>query len=171
MYVWAAAVALVSIGAALTALRRRHLSELPLVHVAAAAIVGMFGWEMLIQLPGTVMGFWSLTAGITDPSGVTGRQLHVIGQAIFVVNAALAIVGIVRRALWGVVLGIGSSAAMVLWNALLLYETMRLNAESVGAGDYFGAVLPVTALQMVPALVAIGLLVSPLRRHALAAYA
>lgn len=72
MYVWAAAVALAIVAGAWTATNRREVRPaLPVEHVAGAALVGLFGWEMLVNLPGSAMGYWSLTAGLGDVQGPT----------------------------------------------------------------------------------------------------
>ena len=166
MYVWAAAVALAVVAAAVTSNTRREIrSTLPIEHVAGAALVGLFGWEMLVNLPGSVLGYWTLTAGLGDVSGVRGQQAYVVAQAAFVVAAAFAVAGVLRRRTWGAVLGIGLAASVVLWSGLILFQTTALYAESMGTDTYLGVVSSLVGMRGIPAVVAIGLLAWPIVRR------
>ena len=121
MYVWAAVVALAIVVGAWTAMNRRALRPtLSPEHVAGAAMLGLFGWEMLVHLPGAIMGYWTLTAGLGDVRGVEGYQAFVAAQAAFVVAVAFAVVGILRRRAWGAILGIGLASARVVWSGAIL---------------------------------------------------
>ena len=166
MFVWAAAVVLALVAAAWTATNRRDACEtLPLEHVAGAAILGVLGWEVLVRLPGTVMGYWSLTAGLGDVRGIEGYQVFVVAQAAFVIGAAFAIVGILRRRLWGAVLGIGLAVTRVVWSGAVLYEALSTFGDSMSNDVYLDFVTSVIGLQAVPAVVVIALLAWPLVRR------
>ena len=166
MYVWAAAVGLALTAGAWTAMNRRATrATLPLEHVAGAAILGVFGWEMLVHLPGTVMGIWTLTAGLGDVRGVEGYQAFVVAQVAFIIGAAAAIVGILRRRTWGAILGIGLAVARLVWSVAVLYEALSAFGDSIGNDLYLEFVTSVIGLQAVPAVVVIGLLAWPLVRR------
>ena len=88
-FAWAALVALAIVVGGWTARTRPEVrSTLPLEHVAGATLLALVGWEMLINLPGTAVGYWTLTAGIGEVGGVQGTQAFVLAQAAFVVAAA-----------------------------------------------------------------------------------
>jgi hypothetical protein len=166
MYAWAAAVAVAAVAALWVATRRREIRPaLPLEHVAAAALIGYFGWEMLVNFPGSVMGYWSLTAGLGDARGVEAQQAFVIAQGVYVAGASSAVVGILRRRTWGIVLGIGLAAALTVWTALNTVWLFVSFGESMSPDSYLGIVTSTIGLGVVPALVAIGLLAWPLARH------
>lgn len=163
MFVWAAAVALAIVAGAWTAINRPKIRPtLPVEHVAGAAILGLFGWESLLNLPGVVMGYWTLTAGLGDVRGVEGDQAFVVAQAAFVVAAAFAVTGILRRRTWGAVLGIGLAASIAVWSGLILFETTALYAESMDGGTYFSLVSTLVGMRALPALVVIALLAWPM---------
>lgn len=166
MYVWAAAVGLALAAGGWTAMNRRTTRPtLPLEHVAAAAILGVFGWEMLVHLPGTVIGTWTLTAGLGDVRGVEGYQAFLVAQVAFVIGVAFAIVGILRRRPWGAILGIGLAVARVVWSGAVLYETLVMFGDSIGNELYLDFVTSLIGLQAIPALVVITLLAWPLVRR------
>lgn len=166
MFVWAAAVALAVVAGVWVGTNHRVTRpELPLEHVAAATLIGYFGWEMLVNLPGSALGFWTLTAGLGEVRGVEGQQAFVVAQAVFVVAAAAAILGIMRRRSWGIVLGIGLAAAIVVWTVVNTIWIFQLFAESGGPDFYGSIVTTAVGLGIVPAVVAIGLLARPLRRR------
>jgi hypothetical protein len=166
MFVWAAAVGLALAAGAWTAVNRRATRPaLPLEHVAGAAILGVFAWEMLVHLPGTVMGYWSLTAGLGDVRGLDGYQVFVVAQVAFVIGAAFAIVGILRRRAWGAILGIGLAVARGVWSGAVLYETLSMFGDEVGNDLYLDFVTSVIGLQAIPALVVVALLAWPLVRR------
>ena len=166
MYVWAGAVALAIVAAAWSAKERPGVRPtLPLEHVAGAALVGLFGWEALVHLPGVAMVYWTLTAGLGDVRGVESHQAYVVAQGVFVIGAAFAVAGILRRRTWGSVLGIGLAAALVLWNVLVLVETTTLYGESMGSDAYYSVLTGLIGMQSVPALAAVALLAWPFARR------
>ena len=166
MYVWAAAVTLAIVAGAWTGMNRRGIRPtLPPEHVAGAAIIGLFGWEMLVHLPGSMIGYWALTAGLGDVRGVEGHQAYVVAQAAFAIGAAFAVVGTLRRRTWGVVLGIGLASSRVVWSGLILFETVSMYGEIMGSDAYLSTVSSLIGMQAVPALAAIALLSWPLARR------
>jgi len=162
-FVWAGAVALAILAGGLMAAAKRPPREsLPLVHVAGATLIGFFGWLALTHLPGTIMGYWALTAGLPDVDGIEAQQVYVVGQIVFIVAGGLAIVGILRRASWGAVLGIGLAIAQLIWHLAVLYQTLSLYGDSFGDDVYLDLVLSLIGAQAVPALAAVVLLAWPL---------
>ena len=163
MFVWAAAVALAIVAGGWTAINRPPIRpSLPIQHVAGAAILGLFGWESLVNLPGVVMGYWTLTAGLGDVRGVEGDQAFVVAQGAFVVAAAFAVTAILRRRTWGAVLGIGLATSIVVWSGLILFETTSLYAGSMDGGTYFSLVSTLVGMRAVPSLVVVALLAWPM---------
>lgn len=166
MLLWAAAVALAIAAGVWTAMNRREVRPgLRPAHAAGAALVGLFGWEALVHLPGAVMGYWTLTAGLGDVQGVEGRQAFVVAQFAFVIGAAFAVGGILRRRIWGSVLGIGLALAQVVWAGLVLFETTSMFAEVMGSDAYLSVVSGLIGMDAIPALAAIALLAWPLVRR------
>lgn len=165
MYVWAAAVALAILAGTWTA-SHRHAARagLPLEHVAGATLLGFLGWEMLVELPGSVMDFWSLTAGLGDVSAVRGQQAYVVAQAAFVIGAAFAVAGILRRRPWGAILGIGLACAAVVWRGLLLVSTLQTFGGALDRDTYLGLVTTMMGLEAIPALAVVVLLARPMLR-------
>ena len=165
-FVWAGAVALAILAGIVTAGARRPPREtLPLVHVAGATLLGFFGWLALTHLPGTIMGYWTLTAGLGDVGGVEAQMLYTVGQVAFVVAAGAAIFGILRRAQWGAVLGIGLSLAQVTWHLAVLVQTWELFGDAMGDETYLDLTLTLVGAQVFPALAAAVLLAWPYRRR------
>lgn len=163
MYVWAGAVGLAVVAGAWTATNRRgERPDLPLEHVAGATLVALFGWQMLVQLPGSAFGYWTLTAGLPDLSGARGQQAYLVAQAVFVVAAALAVMGILRRRSWGVALGIGLAAAIVVWRIVTLVTTIGTFGGAIGGDTYFAIATTSIGLEAVPALAAVVMLARPL---------
>ena len=165
MYVWAAAVAIaVMVGIWYGTNRRGTRPGLPPEHVAAAALLGFFGWEMLVNLPASIIGLWSLTAGLGEARGAEGQQAFVLGQVAFVVGAAMAIAGILRRRTWGIALGIGLAAALVVSTVVNNAWILASLGQSMGFDSYISIVTSAIG-RGVPALAVIGLLAWPLVRR------
>lgn len=164
MYVWAGAVAIAIVAGVWTATNHRDpRSSLAPQHVAGAALVGLFGWEMLVNLPGSVMGYWTLTAGLGDARGIEAQQAFVVAQAAFAIGAAFAVSGILRRRTWGAVLGIGLAAAIVV-SSVLSFAQVTAIFESMGSDAYLSIVASIIGMRMIPALAAAVLLLWPLMR-------
>ena len=166
MYAWAGAVALTVFAGGWAATNQRTVRPvLPLEHVAAAALIGSFAWDMLVQLPGSLYGVWTLTAGLGDVLGDEPQQAFVAAQVLFVAAGALAVPGILRRRAWGIVLGIGLSVALVLWAVLSASHLVAQFGGSMPADVVMSILVNAIGLSVVPALVAIGLLAWPLVRR------
>ena len=143
--------------------RGEWLASLPLAHAAGAALIALFGWEVLIYLPGTLQAYFATVAGIPNPAGVADQQAFLAASAVFAVAAVLAVVGILRRRPWAIVLGIGLAATRAAMSlaAAVSFLTYAENFEP----DQFGQLLATSLAQnAVPALVATGLLLWPLLR-------
>jgi hypothetical protein len=138
---------------------------LPLEHVAGATLVALLGWEMLINLPGTAVGYWFLTAGLAEASGVEGTEAFVVAQAAFVIAAALAVLGILRRRTWGSVLGIGLALAVVVWRVLIMITLFQLTGQGLDMGTYVSVLANVIGMGAIPALAGAVLLGLPLLRR------
>ena len=168
-YVWAATVLLAIAAGVWTATNRPGVrSGVPLQHVAGATLLGYFAWEMLVNLPGAMLGYWVAVDGFGDTRALAGQQAYLAGQVAFVVAAALSVVGILRGRTWAAVLGIGLSIAVVVARVATLVSALQVFGG--GAVAFDGPYLPVVAATIfmgaVPALVAAGLLARPLLRHA-----
>jgi hypothetical protein len=135
---------------------------LPLMHVAGAALVGVIGWEALHMLPGTITGLFLATAGIPEPRGAEEAQAFAAASVLFVVASALAIVGILRRRPWGIVLGIGVAVARVAVGISVLFQWLALSGNVVGDDNYLPTALSIIGMSLVPPVVAIALLAWPL---------
>jgi hypothetical protein len=163
MYLWAGAVALAVVAGAWAATRRPGARpDLPLQHVAGATLVGLFGWQMLVYLPGSVLGYWTLTAGLPELSGARGQQAYVVAQVVFVVAAALAVAGILRRRHWGAVLGIGLASAIVVLRVVMLVTTIQTFGGAINGDTYLAVTATSIGFEAVPALAALVLLLRPL---------
>lgn len=136
--------------------------NLPLMHVAGAALIGVIGWEALHMLPGTITGLFLATAGIPEPRGADEAQAFAAASVLLVVASALAIVGILRRRPWGIVLGIGVAVARVAVGSTALVQWLALSAEVVGDANYLPTALSIVGMSLVPPVVAIVLLAWPL---------
>lgn len=167
MYAWAGAVALTVFAGVWAATNQRSVrSVLPLEHIAGATLVGSFAWDMLVQLPGSLYGIWTLTAGLGDVLGDEPQQAFVAAQILFVAAGALAVPGILRRRVWGIVLGIGLSVALVLWAVLSASHLVAQVGGSMPPDVVTSILVNAVGLSVMPALVAIGLLAWPLLRRA-----
>ncbi len=166
MYAWAGAVALTVFAGVWAATNQRSVRPvLPLEHVAAAALIGSFAWDMLVQLPGSIMGVWTLTAGLGDVLGDEPQQAFVAAQVLFVAAGAVAVPGILRRRVWGIVLGIGLSVALILWAVLSVSSLLARLGESMPPDVMTSILVNAIGLSVIPALAAIGLLAWPLVRR------
>ena len=166
MYAWAGVVALAIVAGIWSATNPRDVRpSLPPEHVAGATLLGLFGWEMLVHLPGSARGYWLLTAGLGDWRGLQAQQAFLVAQAAFAIGAGFAVVGILRRRTWGAVLGIGLASATVLSSILSFANIMATIAESMSADAYWATVVSILGLRAIPALAAALLLLWPLVRR------
>ncbi len=163
LYVWAGAVVIAIVAGVWTATRHREpRASLAPQHVAGAALIGLFGWEMLVNVPGSVVGYFTLTAGLGDVRGIEAQQAYVVAQAAYAIGAAFAVAGILRRRTWGAVLGIGLASATVV-SSVLSFAQVTAMFESMG-GDAYLSILSSIGMRMIPALAAIVLLLWPFVR-------
>lgn len=164
MWVFAASTALAVVGGLLaTRLRSAWLAALPLHHAAGAALVALFGWEVLVYLPGTAQVYFNTIAGIPNAPGVADQQAFLVASAVFAVATVLAMVGIVRLRPWGTVLGIGLAATRLATSVAAAVNMLSL-AESMDPTNFGQLLWTTLSLNALPPLVAIGLLLWPLRR-------
>ena len=129
----------------------RPRPDLPVEHVAAAALIGLVAWDSLVDVPELV--------------AITSGPYTLTAATVFVVGTVIAIVGILRRRTWGAVLGIGLAATQVLGGAAALIQLATFEAEAVGETIYLEFIAPTIVMDSIPLLVAIGLLLWPLRRR------
>jgi len=167
MYMWAAAVALAIVAGIWSATTHREVRpSLPPEHVAGAALLAFFGWEILLGLPESVRGYSLLSAGLGDFLGLQSQQAFLIAQAAFAIGSGFAVVGILRRKTWGAVLGIGLAATIVVWGVLSFASLTATLAESMGPDAYWSVVVSILGLRVIPALAAAALLLWPIVRPA-----
>jgi hypothetical protein len=164
-YAWtfaaALALALLAAGAALV-IGSGRLHRLPLEHAAAAALLAVPAWEILIDLPGSFSQFFIINAGIANPP-LAPLQVFLIAQTVFVLASAVAVVGVLRRWVWAAVLGVGMGLARVTLSGLAMASLLTLGADSMPEGQLGGFVLT-SALLALPSVAAIVLLVLPFLR-------
>jgi hypothetical protein len=165
VYLWAGALLLSILAAGVTAASgRAPRRELPATHVAGATLIGLLGWWTLIQLPGLIRGYLDLTAGLGRVEGIEPHQLFVIGQIAFAIASGFAVFGILRRARWGAVLGIGLAAALLIWNVAIQVHNWSLYGDSYPDGLVLELVLDALGAQVGAAIAAIVLLAWPVPR-------
>ena len=166
-YAWVfGGLMVLAIGAAVGVGARRStpFASLPFQHVAAAAIVGVLGWEASIILPQQLVSFSSVTAGISDPAGIRNYQLVMAAQVAFVAASVAAMIGILRRYPWGTALGIGVSGTRVGIATLGIANTLSVTGEFGEQGSELAWYVVTAALQGVPAVAAMVLLAWPFWR-------
>ena len=162
-YAWGFAIPLAAaIGAGIVAwlLRLRGPIRLPLEHVAAVALIGVAGWEILIDFPGQLAEFFSITAGIGELI-VTPLQVLVIAEAAYVLASAAAIVGVLRRTGWGIVLGVGVSVVRAGISGLGTASLLTMAGTDSMPDGQLGWLVASTLLRAVPAVAAVVLLLLP----------
>jgi hypothetical protein len=165
MYAWIAAVALAVVAGLWSARTHRAVrASLPPEHVAGAALVGLFGWEMLVNVPGELAGFVTLSAGLAEAPEVRAQQGLIAAQAAFAIAAGFAVVGILRRRTWGAVLGIGLAASIVLSAVLAVANVIATVAESMPPDTFWAFAVSIIGLRVIPAVAAAALLLWPLVR-------
>jgi hypothetical protein len=160
---FAAAVG-VAIAAAIVArvLLPGALERLPIEHVAAAAIIGVVGWEAAIQLPGNLISFLSIGAGLGGFI-VTPLQVYVVAASLSTIAMFVAVVAILRRQIWGVALGVGVGLVQVAMSAVGVVSLLGMTAQGMPEDQLLWLLVSV-GLRAVPGIVAVALLLRPLRR-------
>jgi hypothetical protein len=162
LWAWVAVVA-AAVLAAVVARRVRpgSLPHLPIRHVAGATLVAAIGWQALVNLPGTVLQFFSVFAGIEGPTGESAYQAFVVTAWVFVAASAVSAVAILRRRPWGAVLGIGVCVADI-GNSLIGIAAMLSLMGDLGNDPNLAWYMIDFALSPAPAVVGIVLLAGPL---------
>jgi hypothetical protein len=160
---FAAAVG-VAIAAAIVArvLLPGALERLPIEHVAAAAIIGVAGWEAAIQLPGNLISFLSIGAGLGEFI-VTPLQVYVLAASLSTIAMFVAVIAILRRQIWGVALGVGVGLVQVAMSAVGVVSLLGMTAQGMREDQLLWLLVSV-GLRAVPGIVAVALLLRPLRR-------
>ena len=160
---FAAAVG-VAIAAAIVArvLLPGALERLPIEHVAAAAIIGVVGWEAAIQLPGNFISFLSIGAGL-GTFIVTPLQVYVFAASLSTIAMFVAVIAILRRQIWGVALGVGVGLVQVAMSAVGVVSLLGMTAQGMPEDQLLWLLVSV-GLRAVPGIVAVALLLRPLRR-------
>jgi hypothetical protein len=162
-WVFSAATALtVAAGLLATRVRREWVTSLPMAHAAAIVLIALFGWESLVYLPSTIQVYTTGVAGIPDPAGVEAYQAFIVASAAFVLAAVLAIYGILRRRPWGLVFGIGVAGTRVAMTLASAVNLFSIGLDPFGPAGLAWNVVDLIALRVVPAVVAIVLLLWPL---------
>jgi hypothetical protein len=126
-------------------------------HVAAATIVAVMGWEGAANVVASIIGSTAFTAADIG---------FLAAQAIFAGAAAVALVFVLRRRRWAVVLGIGLAAVRFLLAMLALVELISFAAD-MEPGSFAGTAAFVV-LAALPLLLAVWLFVDPFFRGQLA---
>jgi hypothetical protein len=156
------AASFVAAGAAFVVSRDR-LGRLPIEHAAAAALVGVAGWEILIDLPGSLSQFFAIGAGIAN-APLTAIQVFMVANTAFAAASIVAVAGILRRTLWGTVLGVGVSTTRVTVGVLSFVSLLTLESGGSMPDGMLGTLAATTALRTVPSVAAAVLLVLPFVR-------
>lgn len=165
LYAWAGVVLLVlAVGVWAATNRREIRPTLPPEHVAGATILGLFGWQRLVDLPGLLTGYWAASAGIGTVPGLEGPQAFVVAEVAFIVAVAFAVAGILRRRAWGTVLGIALATAIVAWSLVQLAANLQVIGGAATDELFLSLATNAIGLRIVPALVALICLAAPLRR-------
>jgi hypothetical protein len=162
---WGSAAAVgVAIAAAIVArvLLPGALERLPIAHVAAAAIIGVLAWEAAIQLPGNLISFLSIGAGLGGFI-VTPLQVYVVAASLSTIAMFVAVVAILRRQIWGVALGVGVGLVQVAMSAVGVVSLLGMTAQGMPEDQLLWLLVSV-GLRAVPGIVAVALLLRPLRR-------
>jgi hypothetical protein len=154
----------VAAGLLATRAGREWVTTLPMAHVAGIVLVALFGWESLVYLPGTIQTYVIGVAGIADPPNVEGYQAFMVASVAFVIAAALAIYGILRRRPWGVVLGIGVAGTRLVTALVSTANLFTLNGDFFGPDAVGWNAAIFLAERAIPAIAAIVLLLWPLLR-------
>jgi hypothetical protein len=161
LWAWVAVVTVAVLAAVLA--RRLHpglLPAAPLQHVAGATLVAVIGWQALLNLPGTVLQYFTTFAWVGVPTGESAYEAFVVASIVFVAASAVAVVAILRRRPWGAVLGIGLCVAHIGTSLVGITTLLSLMSE---AGDPNLPWYTISfALEAVPAIVGIVLLAGPL---------
>jgi hypothetical protein len=166
-YAWtlfAAVAAAIVVGAAAWLLWPRRSERLPMEHVAGAALVAAGGWQLLVDLPASLVQVFVINSGIPN-APLTSVHVFVIAHAAVVLAAAVAIVGVLRREVWGAALGIGVSGAMATRTVLGIASLLTMIGPEGMPDGQLAWLVAQSALQAVPPIAAAVLLAPPFWRE------
>jgi len=121
----------------------------------------VIGWQALVNLPGTVLQYFTTFAGIGVPTGESAYEAYVVAACVFVAASAVAVVAILRRRPWGSVLGIGLCVAHIGTSLVGIASMLSLMGNLGGDPNLTWYTISF-ALSAVPAIVGIVLLAGPL---------
>lgn len=153
-WAWVIGVDLVVVAAVVfSTYDRTPLASLRFQHVAAATIVAMVGWE----------AFSNVVSALISSTGLGAVDIGFLSaQAIFAAASAVALVFVLRRRRWAVVLGIGLALVRAVLAFLAIVDTAQF-ADSFEPGAFAGTIAFVI-LNAVPMLVAVWLFLDPFLR-------
>ncbi len=164
LWAWVAVVAAGLVAALIAGWARPgRLPTLSLPHVAAATLIAVLGWQALLFLPSTVLQFLSVSE-IGGPTGQSANQAWVAAACVHIAAAVVAVVAILQRRFWAIVLGLGVAVANLGINAISTASMLGFVEEFPSSDPTFLVYAAMSALGAVPALVAIVLLLSPMAR-------
>jgi len=162
LWAWVAVVAAAVLASVLARrLRPALLPILPLRHVAGATLVAVIGWQALLNLPGTVLQYFTTFAGIGVPTGESAYEAFVAAACVFVAASAVAVVAILRQRPWGAVLGIGLCVAHIGTSLVGIASMLSLMGNLGGDPNLIWYMISY-AFSPLPAIVGIVLLAVPL---------
>ena len=166
-YAWtffAVVVAAIAAGGAAWLLSPRRSERLPMEHVAGAALIAAGGWQLLVDLPASLVQVFAINSGIPN-APFTSLHVFVLAHAAVVLATAVAILGILRREVWGAALGIGIGAALATRTALGIASLLIIAGPAGMPDGQLGWFVAQSALQAVPPLAAAMLLALPFWRE------
>jgi hypothetical protein len=134
---------------------------LPLQHVAAAAVIGVIGWEALVNIPSFLAAYQGTYAGIQDAPNQGLHLAFVVAGVAYVACAAGAIVGLLARRLWGVGLGVGVSIGRIITAVSGIRQMLGFADQFAGGDPYLWYMSLTVGAGAIPALAAIVLLAWP----------
>ncbi|HJP71512.1 MAG TPA: hypothetical protein VJ975_07315 [Candidatus Limnocylindria bacterium] len=166
-YAWtlfAVVAAAIVAGAAAWLIWPRRSERLPLEHVAGAALIAAGGWQFLVDLPASLVQVFVISSGIPN-APLTSVHVFVIAHAAVVLAATVAILGILRRDVWGAALGIGVSGAMATRTVLGVASLLTMLGPQGMPDGQLAWLVAQSALQAVPPIAAAVLLALPFWRE------
>lgn len=137
-------------------------ADLPAYHVAAATIIGVTAWDWLLQLPGSIAQFIGITAGMDGFQGRSALEVFTAASIVVTIAGVAATIGILRRAPWGIALGIGVCVTYIASQVMGVIVFLDASGGFVDDANVRSYVTFAVG-RLVPPLAAIVLLVSALR--------
>lgn len=137
-------------------------AELPAYHVAAATIIGLTAWDWLLQLPDSIVQFIGMTAGMNGFLGRSALEVYTAASIVVTIAGVAATVGILRRAPWGIALGIGVCVTYIVSQVMGLIVFLDASGGFVDDANV-RSYIAFAVGRIVPPIAAIVLLAAPLR--------